>query len=82
MPFSIQEAGWSKVYSKPVNDAYIHRPSDTICFRIVGSGFVAPTRPSFMQPWKGEKFVFVKIKKLVQLSSDRECALRMKANGT
>lgn len=80
MGFQIKEDQWQKVYSDPVNDAYVHRPDETICFRIVGQGFVAPRKPTYMQPWEGSQFVFHKITKLKRLASSQECASRTKRN--
>ncbi len=78
MGFLIDEDQWRKVYSDPVNHAYVHRPDETICFRIIGQGFVAPRKPTYMQPWEGSQFVFSKITKLERLASSQECASRMK----
>lgn len=79
MNFQLGEAKWQQVYAKPVNDAYIHHPDETICFRIIGQGYLAPRQPAMMQNWEGSQFIFVKIKKL-ELTSAAECAYRMKTN--
>lgn len=79
MDFQLREEKWQQVYFTPVNDAYIHHPDETKCFRVIGSGYLAPRQPTFMQNWEGDQFIFVKIKKL-ELAPAEECASRMKEN--
>jgi hypothetical protein len=79
MEFQLTESKWQKVYAAPVNDAMRFRPEETICFRVVGQGYLAPRRPTMMQNWEGSQFIFVKIKKL-ERRSGAECASRMHTN--
>ena len=79
MDFQLREEKWQQVYAKPVNDAYVHHPDETKCFRIIGQGYLPPRQPTMMQNWEGSQFIFVKIKKL-ELTSAAECASRMKIN--
>ncbi|UVO51518.1 hypothetical protein M0208_13780 [Sphingomonas sp. SUN019] len=81
MDFQLREEKWQQVYAKPVNDAYIHHPDETKCFRIIGQGYLASRKPTMMQNWEGRQFIFVKVKKL-ELTSAAECASRMKRNGS
>ena len=76
MEFSVTESKWQRVYAAPVNEARIFRPDETICFRIVGQGYLAPREPMPMQNWEGSQFKFVKIRKLERRPS-AECASRM-----
>lgn len=62
MDFQLREEKWQQVYSKPANDAYIHHPDETKCFRVIGEGYLAPRQPTFMQNWEGDQFIFVKIR--------------------
>ncbi len=80
MDFQLSEGKWQQVYAKPVNDAYIHHPDETMCFRVIGQGYLAPRRPTFMRNWEGSQFIFVKIKKL-QLVPAGKCAALMKTDG-
>ena len=76
MDFQIREGKWQKIYAAPLYQAMRFRPDETICFRVIGQGFLAPRQPSSMQPWEGNQFIFVKIKKLERLTSDEKCASR------
>ena len=78
MDFQIREHQWRKIYSDPVHYAYVHRPDEEICFRIIGQGFVAPLKPTHKEPWEGSQFVFVKITKLKRLASFQQCASGLK----
>ncbi|WP_161626339.1 hypothetical protein [Sphingobium ummariense] len=80
MDFQIRDEKWLKIYFSPVSQAMMFRPDETVCFRVIGQGFLAPRRPSFMQPWEGSQFIFVKIKKLKRLKSNEKCAAPQKAN--
>tara|TARA_B100000378_G_C17968838_1_gene386322 strand:+ start:240 stop:659 length:420 start_codon:yes stop_codon:yes gene_type:complete len=73
MDFQIKEEKWQGIYFAPVNQAMIAGSDETICFRVIGQGYVAPRRQSYMQPWEGSQFIFVKIKKLKLLKSDAKC---------
>lgn len=79
MDFQLREERWQQVYAKPVNDAYIRHPSETMCFRVIGQGYLAPRQPTMMQNWEGSQFIFLKIKKM-DLAPAEECASRMRTD--
>jgi len=81
MDFQIREGKWRKIYTEHLYQAMRISPDETICFRVIGQGFLAPRQRSFMQPWEGNQFIFVKIKKLERLTSDEKCAPPPKTNG-
>ncbi|WIA55234.1 hypothetical protein N6H05_19700 [Sphingobium sp. WTD-1] len=74
MDFQIKEEKWQEFYFAPVRQMMTSGYDETICFRVIGQGFLAPRRPSSMQPWEGSQFIFVKIKKMKRLKSDKKCA--------
>jgi hypothetical protein len=80
MPFSIKEKRWRKAYLAPILKAQVSRPSDTICFRIVGQGFIVLRAPIDLWPAR-EEFVFTKVSKLEALASDAECEARLRREG-
>jgi hypothetical protein len=82
MDFQIREEKWLKIYTENLYQAMKFRPDETICFRVIGQGFLAPRQPSALQPWKGDQFIFVKIKKLERLTSDEKCASPPKTNSS
>jgi hypothetical protein len=82
MDFQLREEKWQNVYIKPVKEAYIHRPDETMCFRVIGQGYIAHRQPSVMEPWEGSQFIFVSIKKLKLLNSGAECPFRTSTNGS
>lgn len=82
MSFQIREEKWQNLYAAPVVEAMRLRPDEAICFRIIGQGFLAPRKPSHMQPWEGSQFVFTKITKLERLKSNVKCGHRANTNGS
>jgi hypothetical protein len=80
MAFQLRETRWQRTYARPLKEALIRRSDETVCFHIIGEGFVAPLKATAMRPWEGSQFIFVKVKKLQQLTSDAQCAARMNAN--
>lgn len=74
MDFQIREEKWQEFYFAAVRQMMTSNSDETICFHVIGQGFLAPRRPSSMQPWEGSQFIFVKIKKLERLKSDKKCA--------
>lgn len=76
MDFNVTEPKWQRIYAAPVNEARKFRPDETICFRIIGQGYLAPLEPMPMQNWQGSQFIFVKIRKL-ERRPGAECASRM-----
>jgi hypothetical protein len=82
MAFQIREGKCLKIYTERFYQAMRLRPDETVCFRLIGKGFLAPRQRSFMQPWEGNQFIFVKIKKLERLTSDEKCASPPKSNGS
>lgn len=80
MDFQIREEKWQKTYFSTLHNEMMFSLEETICFRVIGQGFLAPRRPSYMQPWEGRQFIFVKIERLERLDSDEKCAVVPKTN--
>ncbi|MES2173517.1 MAG: hypothetical protein V4523_06155 [Pseudomonadota bacterium] len=78
--FQIREEKWQEIFFAPVRETMISGSAETICFRVIGQGFLAPRQPSSMQPWEGSQFIFVKIKKLERIKSYKKCDPHPKTN--
>ena len=81
LPFQFREKAWSDAYSAPVWGAYRDRPNETVCFRIVGVGYVAPHEATNMWP-ANKQFIFTRVIQLEQMKSDAECKARMPRMGS
>ena len=79
LPFYFAEGRWTEYYAKPVAERMRDRPDETVCFRVVGEGYVIPRKPTRMWPAK-RQFVFTKVIEMTQLPSGSECAKRLKRN--
>ena len=77
LPFNFVEKKWDEFYFKPVLEGMRYRPNETVCFRVVGKGYVAPRAPTYMWPADRE-FIFTRIIKMTQMRSGAECAKRMR----
>lgn len=79
LPFYFVEGRWTEYYAKPVAEGMRDRPDETVCFRVVGEGYVSPRKPINM--WSARRqFVFTKVIEMTQLPSGLECAKRGQAN--
>lgn len=80
LPFSIKEEQWRKFYGKPVIERMRDRPNETVCFRVVGKGYVATRRPTIAWP-ATRQFIFTKIIEMKQLPTGVECTKRFASDG-
>ena len=81
LPFQLREERWRERFSTPVAKWMRYRPNDTVCFRIIGEGYVAPRRPTNRWP-ADRQFVFTRVIKMTQMKTDAECVKRMKRDGS
>lgn len=81
LPFQLREERWREHYSKSVAKWKRYRPDDTVCFRIIGDGYVAPRRATNMWP-ADRQFIFTRVIKMAQMKTDAECVKRMKREGS
>ncbi|MAK97940.1 MAG: hypothetical protein CL807_10120 [Citromicrobium sp.] len=80
LPFYFEEERWREIYARPVIERQRDRPEETVCFRVVGYGYVAPRKRTTMWP-ATRQFVFTKVVEMTQLPSGVECQKRFRQDG-
>lgn len=76
LPFQFTDDRWAIYTKKPVWDAYRYRPSEIVCFRVAGRGYVTARKLTTMWP-ADRKFVFTEVTEMTLMTSSAECDKRM-----